>query len=227
MNKRIAIYLLAGFGLALVLYFVGKDHVAAATKGTRAPERKVNGATLVSERDPKVRIELPQEAQYLGADRWVLYDVADCELHAFVEADAQKNVRRLYWVQFEGYVPEKPRAKYEYDSPRHVQIGGMDFFLDTWARPDGAKSREGSDREHIEAMIHAKGFKMLAGMVYARLVHLPDQDKRKELMIIYGEALPPGMNAVDLDENGKDRAKWPAIESAMLDHAKERIRIRR
>jgi len=30
----------------------------------------------------------------------VLYGMADCELHAFVEADSQKNVERLYWIQF-------------------------------------------------------------------------------------------------------------------------------
>ena len=35
----------------------------------------------------RYRIRLPESVQYVGADRWVLYDIADCELHAFVEAD--------------------------------------------------------------------------------------------------------------------------------------------
>ena len=43
--------------------------------------------------------------QYVGADRWVLYGIADCELHAFVEADQRKNVQSLYWVQFEDLTP--------------------------------------------------------------------------------------------------------------------------
>ena len=84
---------------------------------TRNPERKVEGNAIVSESDPKVRIELPKSVQYVGAGRWVLYGIADCELHAFVEADERKNVQRLYWVQFEGYIPTKPKLKHQYDSP--------------------------------------------------------------------------------------------------------------
>jgi hypothetical protein len=34
----------------------------------------------------------------------MLYGIADCELHAFVQADEQKNVQEFYWVQFEAYI---------------------------------------------------------------------------------------------------------------------------
>src|SRR5262245_25581038 len=109
------------------------------------PERKVEGNTILSERDPQVVLRLPKPAQYLGADRWELYGVADCELHVFVEADAEKNVQRLYWVQFEGYLPTKPDMKHAYDSPKHTKIGGLDFYVDTWVRPKDAETRSGSD----------------------------------------------------------------------------------
>jgi hypothetical protein len=78
--------------------------------------------SVTSERDPKVRIQLPKSAQYVGADRWVLYGIADCELHAFVDADRQKNVQRLYWVQFEGYLPTKPELKHKYDYQHIARI---------------------------------------------------------------------------------------------------------
>jgi hypothetical protein len=97
------------------------------TVTAQAPERRVENNVIVSDRDPTVRIELPKSVRYVGADRWDLYDIADCELHAFVEADAQKNVQRLYWVQFEGYLPTKPDVHHQYDSPRHATIGGLDF----------------------------------------------------------------------------------------------------
>jgi hypothetical protein len=99
---------------------------------TTAPERKIDGNAIISERDPNLRIELPASVQYVGADRWILYEIADCELHAFVEADEQKNVRRLYWIQFEGYVPSRPELHHKYDSPRRATIGGLDFYVDTW-----------------------------------------------------------------------------------------------
>jgi hypothetical protein len=85
----------------LTLLFVACSFVFAQS----APERKVHDNVITSERDPKIRIELPKNATYVGADRWILYDIADCELHAFVEADAEKNVKKWYWVQFEAYVP--------------------------------------------------------------------------------------------------------------------------
>src|SRR6266446_6884415 len=135
---------------------------------TTPPERKVENGEITSERDPKVQIHLPKSVQYVGAD-------------------PQKHVQRLYWVQFESYLPTRPELKHTYDSPRHASLGGMDFYVDTWVRRNDAETRPGSDREHIDALIGAKGYHMPEGMMYVRLVHLLDEQKRKELMIIYGE----------------------------------------
>jgi len=191
-----------------------------------APERSVDGNVLVSKRDPAVRIQLPKTAQYVGAIRWALFEIADCELHAFVGADEKKNVQQLYWVQFEGYLPANPDLHYTYDSPRHTSIGGLDFYVDTWVRSEGAKTRPGSDREHIEALIRAKGYKMPAGMMYVRLVHLLDEQKRTELMIVYGEDLAPtGLTAVALDQGGDAHDRWPAIEKGLVDRAQQRIAL--
>ena len=190
------------------------------------PERKVLKNVITSDRDPEVRIHLPDAARYMGADRWTLYDVADCEVHAFVEADAHSNVQRLYWLQFEGYVPSKPEARYDYDSARHMNIGGMDFFVDTWVRGKDGEVRSGSDREHIETLIRGKGYHMPAGMMYVRLVHLLDDQRRKELMIIYGEEVgPSGLSAADLQPGGKAHDQWPALESGLIERAREKITI--
>jgi hypothetical protein len=191
---------------------------------TKRPERQVEGNTLTSERDPKVRIQLPKSAQYVGADRWVLYGIADCELHAFVDADRQRNVQRPYWVQFEGYLPTKPELKHKYDSPQHAKISGIDFYVDTWVRANEAEIQAGSDREHIEALIRVKGYKMPAGMMYVRLVHLLDEQKRKELMIIYGEDVAStGVVAAELREGGKAYDQWPIIDKELVERAEKKI----
>jgi len=191
-----------------------------------SPEREVARNVITSRHDPQIRIELPKSVQYVGADRWVLYDIADCELHAFVEADPPKNIQRLYWVQFEGYLPSKPDMAHQYDSPRHQQIGGLDFYVDTWVRQKDAETRHGSDREHIEALIRAKGYNMPQGMMYVRLVHLPDRQKRKELMIVYGEDVADtGFTAADLSEQGEAFGRWPDIEKNLIKRAAERISL--
>ena len=199
---------------------------AALMLQTVLPERRVAANVVTSERDPTVRIELPKAAQYVGEDRWVLYGIADCELHAFIEADARKNVQRLYWVQFEGYLPSRPDLHHTYDSPKHATVGGADFYLDTWVRTKDATTESGSDREHIEALVRAKGYRMPEAMMYVRLVHLLDEEKRKELMIIYGEDLAPtGFTAAELSEGDKAHDQWPGIADAMLERAEKHITI--
>jgi len=155
--------------------------VGLALGARLAPERTVDDHVLTSAHDPKVRVHLPKSAHYVGADRWVLYDLADCELHAFVDADSSKNVQRLYWVQFEQYLPSRPELHHTYDSPEHANIGGMDFYVDSWVRARNEPTRTGSDLQHIVNLIEAKGYGIPAGMMYVRFVHLLDAQKRKEL----------------------------------------------
>ena len=191
-----------------------------------SPDRKVTSNVIVSERDPAVRIELPKSVEYVGADRWILYGIADCELHAFVEVGVDKEVQRLYWIQFEQYVPSRPDLHHTYDSPRHANIGGLDFYVDTWVRSKNDKIEPGSDREHIEALLRAKNYRMPESMGYVRFVHLLDAEKRKELMIIYGEDLAPtGLSADDLKENGRAYDRWPLIESTLIEIAEKQIQI--
>jgi len=208
----------------IVLFFLACG--ALLLGQTSVPERTVINNTIVSKRDPSVRIELPRNAQYVGAERWALYGIADCELHAFVEANAQKEVQRLYWVQFEQYLPSRPELHHTYDSPKHATIGGLDFYVDAWVRAKDAKTQAGSDREHIEKMIAAKGYKMPAAMIDVRLVHLLDPAKRKELMIIYGEDLGrTGFTADQLSDGGSAYDRWPTFANGLLERAKTEITI--
>jgi hypothetical protein len=193
---------------------------------SKTPERTVHANVITSERDPRVRIELPKSVRYAGADRWVLYGMADCELHAFVEADGSKTVQRLYWVQFEGYLPTRPELKHTYDSPRIAKLGGMDFYVDTWARPSSAPTRPGSDLEHIYALIQAKGYTLPRGMMSVRLVHLLDEQKRKELMVIYSEDVAPtGFTAAELLPGGKAHGQWRAIEAGLIERAEKKLMV--
>jgi hypothetical protein len=130
---------------------------SADVDAVESPERKVEGNVLISDREPKVRIQLPNNVQYVGAERWELLGIADCELHAFVEADQQQNVRKLFWIQFEGYLPTKPNLKHHYDSPRHTTIGGLDFYVDTWVRADSDRVTPDSDLEHIQGADSGEG----------------------------------------------------------------------
>ena len=64
--------------------------------------------------------------------------------------------------------------------------------VDTWTSSQDEKSKPGSGGEHIRKLIASRGYKMPANAMYVRLVHLLDEAKRRELMIIYGEDLDVG-----------------------------------
>lgn len=196
-----------------------------ATAQTPPPERTVTDNVVVSQHHPAVRIALSKEAAYLGAERFVLYGVADCEIHLFVEADAQRLVKRLYWIQFEGYLPSTPNATYGYKFERTLELGGMRFDV----RPRFGSSqpaKEGSDAAKVQAMLHAHGYTEPAGMMNVRLVHLTDETKRRELMVIYAEDLKEtGFTAEDLMPGGPGNPRWPEIEKSLVEHAQRRVQF--
>jgi hypothetical protein len=198
------------------------------TAQDQAPERKVHGNVITSYRDPSMQIELPAQARYVGTDRWILYGVADCEVHVFVEADAQNVVQKMYWTQFEAYLPSKPDSLYNYNSPQTLKLAGLDFDVRVRVGETRDEPRPGSDLEHVRKLILAKGYKFPEGMVSVRLVHLLDEQKRKELMIIYGENVKPtGFTAPELIPGGKGYERWPAIEKEALQRAEKNLTLRR
>jgi hypothetical protein len=201
---------------ALLLRGVAPDGVGAGDM----PERTVRGNTVVSSHDPSARIELPKSATYVGSDRWLLKAYADnIELHAFVEANADRHVKRIYWVQFEAYLPSHPELKHNYDSVRHILLGGRDFYVDTWVTSTDSKEEPDSDTAHLKALLRSMGYTLPKSMMSVRFVHLMD-DSRKELMLIYGEdATTTGFTPAELAKGGTAHGRWLMLEPGLIQRA--------
>ena len=210
----------------------------ASAAAAQAPpvKRKVNGQTLTSDEAPRVRIKFAKGFKYVGAQSFVLYDVANAEQHFFVDADAGGRVRRLYWVQFEGYLPSNTH-KYNYKSPKTVRINGLDFFADAQARqipaPDAdlasKPANKISDGDRARAFLASKGYGLASNeALWQRLVHMTDASNRSELMFIYLEDLSGmGLTAADLNEGGKAAARWEAVSKELLERAQKGMTITR
>ena len=210
----------------------------AAAPAAPAPPvtRKVKGLTLTSDETPRVRIKFGKGLKYAGGQSFVLYDVANAEQHFFVDADAQGRVRRLYWVQFEGYLPGNTH-KYNYKSPRVVQLGGLDFFADSQARqipaPDPSApakpANKISDADYARSFLASKGYRLASSeALWQRLVHMTDASNRSELMVIYLEDLSGmGLTAADLNEGGKAAARWEAVSKELLERAQKGMTVTR
>lgn len=154
-----------------------------AANGTE-PVRSVRGQTLQSPYDPAVEMTFDPAFRYAGGQRFVLYGIADAEQHIFVDADADHNVRRMFWVQFEGFLPNVTET-YNYRTPRKERFGDLEFMVDV--RPFGTPDDPASDGAHVRQLLEGKGFRWPKDGLRARLIHLPNTDRRKELMVIYVE----------------------------------------
>jgi len=163
---------------------------------------------------------------YVGGHSFVLYGVANAEQHFFVDADENKKIRRFYWVQFEGYLPSNKHT-YRYNSKTKAKLGPLEFFADASARKINQQGRPDSDGAKAQAYFASKGYQMAGTDVLTqRLVHLTDDTKRDELMIIYAEDLSPmKLTAAELSANGKAYDQWPDISKALLERAVKGVEL--
>jgi hypothetical protein len=211
--------------LLLLLFAVGCFAQGAAAKLENT--RVAKGNTLISDQAPKLKLKFGKDFKYAGGQTFILYNVARAEQHFYVDADAQGRISRLYWIQFEGYLPDN-NHKYDYSkSQKQVTIDGLDFYADAWARNhDPSQVRPGSDGDKAQAFLSSKGYTFKSGeFLMQRLVHMVDPSNRSELMIIYLEGLPEGTTAADLNAGGRDAAKWPAVSNGLLIRAKQHMKI--
>jgi len=186
--------------------------------------RAVEGQTIISRDTPAIRIRFPPAFRHVGGDRFVLYGMADAELHLFVDAGPDGRVRRMYWVQFEGYLPDNA-YQHRYHDPV-VAISGLEFFSRASVGSAAKKPRTGSDSERARRLLQAHGYALPPSYVSERLVHLTDASKRNELMIIYAEdAAPLGISAADVKEDGTTRTGWQKLSAELLRRARASFEI--
>jgi len=218
--------LLAGAAMALI---------GAASPGDSptTPVGKASAGKLVHKVEG-LTVRVPKQATYFGSERFTLYDVADAEVHVFAEVDARKRMRRLYWVQFESYLPSRPDARYDYgESDRRMNLNGVTTWVRSNPVPTAGPMRPGSDREHVMAILNRAGVAIPPEVMNVRMVQLLDDPKgtgygRKELMVIYSEDLAlSGKNLAELRTDGKLNASWAPIEEALIARAMKAVQVKR
>jgi hypothetical protein len=212
--------------LALVTITWSPAVVPAQTHNEKAPARSVDRQVLTSTAMPAVAIEFDEEFKYAGTQSFVLYDVANCEQHFFVDADDKGRVKGLYWIQFEGYLPDNTKS-YKYKVTKTVNIGGLDFIADAYARTTvGSTGNPNSDGNRARAFLESKGFDVADHIMSQRLVHLIGEDKRNELMIIYSEEITSrGLTAADVSEGGRAFIYWDDLAKGLLDRALKNMKL--
>ena len=212
--------------LALITFGAGFKNINCQSTTPSQPDarnqaRSVKGQVLDSPELPSVRLKFDKGFAYAGSQEFILYDVAHAEQHFFVDADKQGRIKRMYWVQFEGYLPSNSQT-YRYRVNKVVNIVGLDFIADAYARNVKANpGRADSDGSRARTFLESKGYRMGSDDVMSqRLVHLIGDPKRNELMVIYMEDLAPmGLTAADLATDGRAAARWEEVSKGLLERA--------
>jgi hypothetical protein len=223
--KKIGFALIALITLAVAIS--SNLTLPAQASTSQAPIRTVEGQVLISNHLPAIRLEFDKEFQYVGGHTFVLYEVAQAEQHFFVEADQDKRIKRLYWVQFEGYLPGN-NQKYNYKASKTIKLGGLEFIADAYARNIKANpGRPDSDGNRARAFLDSKGYSLASDEILSqRLVHLTDETKRNELMIIYLEDLSKlGVTASDVAPGGRAAPQWEEMTKALLTRVTKGIKV--
>jgi hypothetical protein len=189
-------------------------------------ERQVRGQTIFSPSLPAVQLTFADSFRYAGGQRFPLYEIADAEQHFFVDADRHGQVRHLYWIQFEHYLPDNDH-RYNYTASHTIEIGGLSFISDTKIYTDyaGLKPQPESDVDKARSLLAGRGFRLPRTAIRARLIHLPGNDNRSELMIIYLEALSPDKLPKDAGNEMVADDRFPQLSEVVIQHAKASLSI--
>lgn len=163
--------------------------------------RTVSGRTLTSPAHPAATFVVDSAFRFVGAQAIDVVKVAGAEQYFFIQAAPDRSIRRFYWFQFEQYYPTNSYT-YDFSEMRQqpVPLGPLSFMGDVRTSPNyfTMDDRPGSDSKAAETFLRGHGLILDGTFVTLRLFHLPDSTRRRELMIIYGEVLPPGTPETDL-----------------------------
>ena len=162
------------------------DQTAAASQAWDAlrPERSVVGQVLTSSAAPAIRIQVNDALPYIGGQRFILHDTVDAEQHFFLEVDKAKAIFRMYWIQFERYLPGRP-GEYSYEHDKTVTFSGLKLLANV--RRFTEPPAPDSDRKNAYEFLEKLGYTLPTPATRARLVYLFEESRRQEVMIIYLE----------------------------------------
>jgi hypothetical protein len=177
-------------------------------------QRSVDGTILTSAELPAVVLRLDSILSYVGVQQFAV-GAADAEQYLFVESEGPR-IRRLYWIQFEGY--RDAWRSYDYSADPTIDLGGRAFHInDRYYPASGFAGPPGSDGARALQLLERGGYELPPDLGRVRLVWLWDDTARHELMIIYVEDL--ARRRLTVQDLHQDPSLWEQFRAGLLDRA--------
>ena len=187
--------------------------------------RHLKGRTIVSEKFPKVQLTIGRGFLFVGKQQVNLHGNAEAEQYVFARPDRENIAKQFFLIQFEHFLPTN-NFTYDYASMPTTQIGNLPVNYDVKRLHDlGALMLEdkGSDGAAMVELLAKRHISLPHNTAMVRMFHVPSADRRTELMIIYGEALPQNF-AVPVEKRGDSLDKESSSSAQMfLQHARQEL----
>lgn len=196
--------------LALAVFLVGvlSDHARAQTASARptSPPRRVEGQVLTSTALPAIRLKFDEALKFTGKQSFTLHGIAQAEQYYFVEADEQRRIKRMFIVQFEGFLPDNDNT-YNYPANKTIRLGEHEYITNAAAVPNVSatlKQNPDTDAAQAAAFLEGKGYRHGEDVMFQRFIRVVDEARRHEFILIYIEDLRgAGFTAADLAKGGR------------------------
>ena len=169
---------------------------SAGAQGTPTPvvRREVRRNTIRSDSIPAAELVVDPAFRYIGSRALNLYDKTESEMHIFVDASADGQIKRFAWIQFERAWTQSTFS-FMYAFVDRVDWGGLDFVHDARALlAYGADATTGSDFAAGLALMREAGRTLPARVQRIRLFHLPTKDRPRHVAVAPrpgADSLPP------------------------------------
>jgi len=188
------------------------------------PDYTLRGNKLIRKDGTGYEVSVAPSLKFVGVKRFHIRQAADAEQHIFATADSSGRVERLVWVQFEQQLPGQ-NWQYDYPSPERIKLGDLEFISDWHAFLSYAGHPPGVDHAKMDDLLAEHKFRFDGPVIAIRMVHLPDKERRRELMIIYVESLPKS-EETKFGVFDEDAAKWPKELAKLKANAMRDLQVR-
>ena len=204
------------------------------------PERKVVNNVIISPVLPEIEIKVDPEFEYVGKFDFEIiassneYEddikgkaIAGGERVVFVNADASKAVKKLFIVQFEGFLPEFDYT-YNYNFDNAEYIGKIKYRPNTWFYNSKELAIQNPNNEGAKTrnFLQDKGYSLEDEYMMSRFVGLASEDRVHEIIIYYIEMLGSTTGySLDVYENEVAQEEKEKIRLDLVDRSKKSFSI--
>lgn len=219
MRKKITVALTGAFFMTLSAFLWPSSRGLTVSRVTFSPTRaqssatreasqtrRVEGQVLTSTALPEIRIRFDEALQYAGNKSFTLNGIAQAEQYFFVEADEQRRIKRMFIVQFEGFLPGNTHT-YNYPATNLTRLGAHDYVTKSAIVPNVSatlKQNPDTDAAQAAAFMESKGYRYSEDVMFQRFIRVVDEAKRHEFILIYIEDLRrTGLTAADFAKGGR------------------------